>query len=163
MPKSEVDALIVGAGFSGMYMLYSLLELGLNVCVVEEGTDVGGTWYWNRYPGARCDIVSMDYSYSFSDELQQEWNWTHKYSTQEQILEYAAYVAEKFDLREHMEFGTKVLSADYDDTIKRWDVLTDGNLNYSTKYLILATGTLSSVNKPMKGSGTLLGDGRSMP
>lgn len=148
MPKSEVDALIVGAGFSGMYMLYALLKLGLNVCVVEEGTDVGGTWYWNRYPGARCDIVSMDYSYSFSDELQQEWNWTHKYSTQEQILEYAAYVTEKFDLREHMEFGTKVLSADYDEAIKRWYVVTDGNLNYSTKYLILATGTLSSVNKP---------------
>ena len=159
MPKNEVDALIVGAGFSGMYMLYALLKLGLDVCVIEEATDVGGTWYWNRYPGARCDIMSMDYSYSFSEELQQEWNWTHKYSTQPQILDYAGYVADKFELRPNIVLDTRVLSAKYDESAKRWHVVTDGRLDYSTKYLIMATGTLSAVNKPnFEGLGSYEGE-----
>ena len=96
------DVIVVGAGFGGMYMLHELRKIGLNVLVLEEATGVGGTWYWNRYPGARCDVESMEYSYSFSNELQQEWNWSHRFSTQPEILEYANHVADRFDLRNHI-------------------------------------------------------------
>ena len=95
------DVIVVGAGFGGMYMLHELRKIGLNVLVLEEATGVGGTWYWNRYPGARCDVESMEYSYSFSNELQQEWNWSHRFSTQPEILEYANHVADRFYLRRH--------------------------------------------------------------
>ena len=97
--RNVLDVVVVGAGFSGMYMLYRLREQGLNVLVLDEASGVGGTWYWNRYPGARCDVESMEYSYSFSDELQQEWEWTDKFSTQPEILKYANHVADRFDLR----------------------------------------------------------------
>ena len=96
---SKIDAVIVGAGFAGMYMLYKLRKLGLSACVIEAGDNVGGTWYWNRYPGARCDVWSMEYSYQFSEELQQDWEWTEKYATQPEILGYANHVADRFDLR----------------------------------------------------------------
>ena len=98
----KLDVLVIGAGFAGMYMLHSLKNLGLDVLVVEEGDGVGGTWYWNRYPGARCDVPSLEYSYGFSDELQREWEWSSKYSTQPEILEYANHVADRFDLRQHI-------------------------------------------------------------
>ena len=96
----NLDTVIVGAGFAGMYSLHKQIQDGLNAEIFEKADDVGGTWYWNKYPGARCDIESMDYSYSFSDELQQEWNWKEKYGTQPEILEYARFVSKKFNLRE---------------------------------------------------------------
>ena len=144
----EYDALIVGAGFSGMYMLYRLVNLGLRVRVIEEASGVGGTWYWNRYPGARCDVESMEYSYSFSEELQQEWSWSHRYSTQPEILEYANYVADKFDLRSLIKFNSRVISAHYDETSHKWSVATDRGDQFVARYCVMATGTLSSVNNP---------------
>ena len=100
------DAVIVGAGFAGLYALYRLRELGLSVRCFETGTGVGGTWFWNRYPGARCDVESMQYSYSFSEELQQEWEWSERYPTQAEILRYIDHVADRFDLRRDIQFQT---------------------------------------------------------
>src|SRR6202035_652706 len=105
------DVVVVGAGFAGMYMLYKLRGLGLKVRVYEQGGGVGGTWYWNRYPGARCDVESMQYSYSFSEELQQEWDWSERYSSQPEILAYANHVADRFGLRENIQFNTCVTEA----------------------------------------------------
>src|SRR5215470_17345639 len=109
MSTHEFDAVVVGAGFAGMYMLHRLRGLGLTARVIEAGSDVGGTWYWNRYPGARCDVESMQYSYSFSDELQQEWDWSERYATQPEILRYAQFVSERFDLRRDITFDTRVV------------------------------------------------------
>ena len=105
------DVVVVGAGFAGMYMLRRLRGLGLAARVYEQGSGVGGTWYWNRYPGARCDVESMQYSYSFSDELQQQWNWSERYAPQPEILKYANHVADRFDLRRDMQFDTRVTAA----------------------------------------------------
>src|SRR5208283_4702668 len=116
----SVDVVIVGAGFAGMYMIYRLRELGLSLRAFELASDVGGTWFWNRYPGARCDIESLDYSYSFSEELEQEWHWTEKYATQPEILAYASHVADRFDLRRHIEFETRIVSAVFDELTSRW-------------------------------------------
>ena len=102
---NEIDVLIVGAGFAGLYMLHSARKLGLSARVIEAGQDVGGTWYWNRYPGARCDVESFSYSYSFSEELQQDWTWSHRYATQPEILRYARHVADRFDLRKDIPSG----------------------------------------------------------
>tara|TARA_B100000073_G_scaffold261868_1_gene221552 strand:- start:271 stop:1884 length:1614 start_codon:yes stop_codon:yes gene_type:complete len=153
--KSEIiknnhkfDAIIVGAGFGGIYMLYSLNKLGLNAIILEQGKGVGGTWYWNRYPGARCDIPSIEYSYSFSDELQQEWQWSHKYSTQPEILEYANHVTDRFDLRDKIKFNEKVTSANYANDSNVWKLETNNGNIYESKYCVMATGTLSSINKP---------------
>src|SRR5258706_4156680 len=121
---SPFDAVIVGAGFAGMYMLHRARGIGLSVRVFEAGDGVGGTWYWNRYPGARCDVESMQYSYQFSEELQQEWEWTERYATQPEILDYANHVADRFDLRPDIEFDTRVLSATYDDATCRWTIRT---------------------------------------
>lgn len=144
----EYDAVVVGAGFAGMYILYKLLRLGLKVIVLEEATGVGGTWYWNRYPGARCDVESMEYSYSFSDDLQQEWEWSYRFSTQPEILEYANHVADRFNLRDSIKFNSRVESAMYNESIKRWIVMTDSGESFSSKYCVMATGTLSTVNLP---------------
>jgi cyclohexanone monooxygenase len=115
MPESQnsphFDAVIVGAGFAGMAMLHKLRGIGFTAKVYEAGSDVGGTWYWNRYPGARCDVPSLQYSYQFSEELQQEWQWTEKYSSQPEILRYANHVADRFDLRKDIQFNTRVESA----------------------------------------------------
>lgn len=145
---STPDVVIVGAGFSGMYMLYRLRQLGLKTRVFDRATGVGGTWYWNRYPGARCDIESMQYSYSFSPELQQEWNWPEKFSAQPEILEYANHVADRFDLRRDIEFETSVLSAHFDEATKRWQIKTDRGETLSPRYCIMATGCLSSARIP---------------
>ena len=102
-----VDAVIVGAGFAGLYMLHKLRQLGFSAVVFEAGADLGGTWYWNRYPGARCDVESINYSYSFDPELEQEWEWTERYATQPEILRYANHVADRFDLRRDMQFSTR--------------------------------------------------------
>src|SRR3954469_15069085 len=119
------DVIVVGAGFAGMYMLHRLRGVGLSVRVYEQGGDVGGTWYWNRYPGARCDVESMQYSYSFSDELQQEWDWSERYAPQPEILKYANHVADRFGLRRDIRFETRVTAAAWDDAAERWTIRTD--------------------------------------
>jgi cyclohexanone monooxygenase len=142
------DAVVVGAGASGLYMLYRLRELGLTVHGIEAAGDVGGTWYWNRYPGARCDIESMTYSYSFSDELQQEWTWSERYAAQPEILAYLSHVADRFDLRRHYELDTRVTSAVFDEATGRWTVTTDRGGTISTAFLVMATGCLSVPRLP---------------
>jgi len=144
----EYDAVIVGAGFAGMYMLYRLRGLGLSARVFEAGSDVGGTWYWNRYPGARCDIESLDYSYSFSEELQQEWSWSERFAAQPEILRYAQHVAERFDLRRDIQFNTRVVAALWDEPASRWNIETDQGERVSARFCIMATGCLSVPQVP---------------
>jgi cyclohexanone monooxygenase len=146
--STDHDALVVGAGFSGVYSLHSLMRIGLSVRAVESGGDVGGTWYHNRYPGARCDIESLDYSYSFDDDLQQEWTWTERYASQPEILAYLRHVVDRLDLRRHIEMGTTVRAATWDDGAGRWDVRTDTGRTYTARYLVLATGVLSAAQSP---------------
>jgi cyclohexanone monooxygenase len=146
--QQTVDAVIVGAGFAGLYMLYRLRGLGLSAQVFEAGKGVGGTWYWNRYPGARCDVESMDYSYSFSDELQQEWRWTERYSSQPEILRYINHVADRFDLRRDIQLETRVTAALFDEATGRWTVRTDRGHEVSAQFCIMATGCLSTAQKP---------------
>ena len=146
--NDETDAVVVGAGFAGMYMLVQLRELGLSAQVFETASDVGGTWYWNRYPGARCDVLSLYYSYSFSKELEQEWDWTERYATQPEILRYADHVAERFDLRRSIRFETKVTSATYHEDQGRWEVRTDRGDRVFARYCIMATGCLSTTKEP---------------
>ena len=136
------DAVVVGAGFAGMYMLYRLRRLGLTVRVYERGDGVGGTWYWNRYPGARCDTESMTYSYSFSSELEQEWDWTERYATQPEILKYANHVADRFDLRRDIQFETRVTSVRYDEATQQWNVATDRGDTVAARFCITAVGCL---------------------
>jgi cyclohexanone monooxygenase len=142
------DAVVVGAGFAGMYMLHKLRGLGLTARVYEAGGDVGGTWYWNRYPGARCDVPSLQYSYQFSEELQQEWQWTEKYSSQPEILRYANHVADRFDLRKDIQFNTRVKNVILDESANRWTVETDRGDRVTARFCIMATGCLSSQNIP---------------
>jgi len=148
VPGEMLDVVIVGAGFAGMYMLHRARGLGFAARVIEAGGGVGGTWYWNRYPGARCDVESMEYSYQFSEELQQEWEWSERYASQPEILEYANHVADRFDLRRDMQFDTRVQSAVFDETHERWTVTTENGAELSTRFLIMATGCLSSARIP---------------
>src|SRR5881397_4086423 len=143
-PAGAFDAVIVGAGFAGLYMLHRLRGLGLSARVYEAGRGVGGTWFWNRYPGARCDVESMDYSYSFSDELQQEWRWTERYSSQPEILRYINHVADRFDLRRDITLETRVTAAHFDEATDRWTVRTDRGHEVSARFCIMATGCLST-------------------
>ncbi len=147
-PTIDVDAVVVGAGFGGIYAVHKLRELGLEVKLFERGSDIGGTWYWNRYPGARCDAPSMQYSYQFSEELQQQWKWSETYSTQEEILKYLDHVVKRFSLRSAMQFDTSVESATYDDKANVWTVTTDKGDVMRAKFCILATGCLSTKNTP---------------
>ena len=147
-PPKNVDAVVVGAGFAGLYMLYSLRRLGLKTRVFEAGDGVGGTWYWNRYPGARCDVESMQYSYSFSEELQQEWQWTERYPRQEEILRYINHVADRFDLRSDIQFETRVTAATYDEAGHHWTVRTDRGDTLVARFLISAAGCLSAGRVP---------------
>jgi cation diffusion facilitator CzcD-associated flavoprotein CzcO len=142
------DAVVVGAGFAGLYMLHTLRKLGFAVRVFEAGDGVGGTWYWNRYPGARCDVESIEYSYGFDDDLQQEWEWTERYATQPEILRYLEHVADRFDLRRDIAFNTRVASATFDDEANRWTVRTEQGDEVSSQFLIMATGCLSAANMP---------------
>ena len=144
----SVDAVVVGAGFAGLYMLHRLRGLGFSARVYEAGNGVGGTWYWNRYPGARCDVESMDYSYSFSDELQQEWKWTERYAPQPEILKYINHVADRFDLRRDIQLETRVTAAVFDEATNRWTVETDRGDRVSARFCIMATGCLSSAQVP---------------
>jgi cyclohexanone monooxygenase len=142
------DAVIVGAGFAGLYLLHRLRELGFRAIAIEAGEGVGGTWYWNRYPGARCDIESLQYQYSFSDELQREWNWTERYATQPEILAYLNHVADRFDLRRDIRFGTRVTAARYDEAARQWTIETDNQQRLSAHFCIMATGCLSVTKLP---------------
>ncbi|WP_331734403.1 NAD(P)/FAD-dependent oxidoreductase [Streptomyces sp. NBC_00887] len=144
----ELDAVVVGAGFSGLYMLHKLRKQGLSVKVFEAGADIGGTWYWNKYPGARCDVESMDYSYSFDPELEQEWEWTEKYPSQPEILSYLQHVADRHDLRKDVVLGTRVTHAAYDESTSRWTVRTDEGHEVSAQYCVMATGCLSTPKFP---------------
>jgi cation diffusion facilitator CzcD-associated flavoprotein CzcO/acetyl esterase/lipase len=141
-----LDAIVVGAGFAGLYALHRLRGLGLRVRVLEQGEGIGGTWFWNRYPGARCDIESMDYSYSFSDELEQEWEWSERYPAQPEILRYLDHVADRFDLRRDIQLGTRVTAARYADG--RWEVTTQAGTRYSATYCVMACGCLSTPHRP---------------
>ena len=144
----SIDAVIVGAGFAGLYMLHRLRELGLSARVFEKGSGVGGTWYWNRYPGARCDSPSMFYSYSFIPELLQEWSWSHRYADQPEILTYINHVADRLDLRRDIQFNTRVTSATFDEATGRWTVETDQGDRVSAKYCVMAVGCLSAGQVP---------------
>lgn len=138
----------MGAGFAGLYALHKLRSEGYSVRVIEAAPDVGGTWYYNRYPGARCDVESVDYCYSFSDELQQEWDWTEKYATQAEILSYLNWVADKLDLRRDITFGTRVVSAVLDEDTLRWTVTTDTGEVINARFCLMATGPLSAALTP---------------
>jgi cyclohexanone monooxygenase len=142
------DVVVVGAGFAGMYMLHKLRKQGLSVRVYEQGDGVGGTWYWNRYPGARCDVESMQYSYSFSNELQQEWDWSERYAPQPEILKYANHVADRFNLRSDIQFDTRVDQAVFDESENTWSVTTSDGKTVTAKYVVLATGCLSNARMP---------------
>ena len=137
------DVIVVGAGFSGLYMIHKMRQLGLSVRVLEKAGDVGGTWYWNRYPGARCDIESIDYSYSFDAELEQEWEWSERYATQPEILRYIQHVAERFDLRRDISFETQVEQATWNEDSSNWSVKTSENETFTSQFFIMATGCLS--------------------
>ncbi|MCC8977754.1 flavin-containing monooxygenase [Bradyrhizobium acaciae] len=145
---AECDAVVVGAGFGGLYAIYRLRELGLKVIGVEAASDVGGTWYWNRYPGARCDIPSLLYSYTWSEELRREWRWSEKYAGQPEILRYAQHVADRFELRSLIRFATRVISADWDEAGESWTVRTDRGDCIVASTCVMATGNLSVPNKP---------------
>ncbi|MBM7808719.1 cyclohexanone monooxygenase [Geodermatophilus bullaregiensis] len=144
----EVDAVVVGAGMSGLYTLHKLRGLGLTVQVFEKGDGVGGTWFWNRYPGARVDVKSMDYSFSFDSELEQEWEWTEKYPPQDELLRYVNHVADRFDLRRDIKLETTVTEAVFDEDVERWHVRTDRGDQLSTQYVVMATGCLSASKVP---------------
>jgi cyclohexanone monooxygenase len=145
---AHIEVVVVGAGFAGLYMLHRLRQLGIQALAFEAADDVGGTWYYNRYPGCRCDVESLQYSYSFSRELQQEWRWTERYATQPEILTYARHVADRFDLRRDIHFGTRVISAVYDEAMNRWLVTTDRGDVVSARFCVMASGCLSVPRKP---------------
>ena len=144
-----LDAVVIGAGFSGLYQLHCLRDrLGLRVRVLEGADGVGGTWYWNRYPGARCDSESHSYCYSFSPELQQEWDWSERYPEQPEIMRYLNHVADRFDLRRDIQFNARVMRAAYGEATNRWLIETEGGERFSARWLITAVGCLSTTNIP---------------
>ena len=145
---TDFDVVVVGAGFAGMYMLHRLRDLGLSTRVYEAGGGVGGTWYWNRYPGARCDIPSMQYSYSFSEELDQDWSWSQRYSPQPEILAYAEHVADRYDLHKDIQFNTRVTAATFDEDAGHWIIQTDLGDNVVAQFCVMAVGCLSAANLP---------------
>lgn len=147
--ERQFGALVVGAGFAGLYMLHKLRETGVSAHLIEAGTGVGGTWYWNRYPGARCDVPSIEYSYSFSPELEREWRWSERYAAQPEILDYLEHVAERFDLKKDITFGTRVTSASWSEQDKSWTVETDAGKTWRAAHFILATGALSAHKTPV--------------
>ena len=144
----EVDVVVIGAGFAGMLMLHRLRGMGLRVQVFEAGDDVGGTWWWNRYPGARCDVESLEYSYSFSPELQQDWTWKERFATQPEILAYARHVADRFDLRRDIRFRTRVTAASFDEGTARWAITTDRGDRARAHWCVSAAGCLSLPRMP---------------
>ena len=148
-PAPSCDVLIVGAGFAGLYMLIRARQLGLQAQVIEAGDGIGGTWYWNRYPGARCDVESLEYSYGFDEALQQEWRWSERFAPQPEILAYARHVAECFDLERDITFNTRVMKAAFIEATHRWQVTTDQGNTVRAQFVVMATGCLSSANLPV--------------
>jgi cyclohexanone monooxygenase len=148
MNDTAYDVVVVGAGFSGLYMLHKLRSRGFSVRVYEAGDGVGGTWYWNRYPGARVDIESQEYSYGFDEKLELEWEWTERYASQPELLRYVNHVADRFDLRRDIQLNTRVTAAKYDENTKRWSVTTDRGEKVSAKFVVMATGCLSVPKDP---------------
>ena len=146
--RSDVDVVVVGARFAGLYAVHRLRGLGFTVRAFEAGDDVGGTWFWNRYPGARVDIPSVDYMYSFDPDWRDGWQWSEKYATQPEILGYLNHVADKFDLRREFAFGTRVVQARFLDATSVWQVRTDGGEEVSCRFVIMATGCLSVPKEP---------------
>ncbi|WP_336855494.1 NAD(P)/FAD-dependent oxidoreductase [Sinomonas albida] len=146
--NNVVDAVVVGAGISGLYAIHRLRKSGLSVRGFERGSDVGGTWFWNSYPGARVDIESKFYSYSFDDELQQDWTWSHRYAYQPEILAYLNHVADRFGIREHIKFNTAVVAAAWDETHARWNFTTSDGGRITAKYFVNGSGGLSNTNRP---------------
>ncbi len=152
------DVIVVGAGMAGLYLLHKLRGAGFSAVALETGDDVGGTWYWNRYPGARCDIESLDYSYSFDPELEQVWQWSERYATQPEILRYLQFVADRYDLRRDIRFATKVEQSVWDDAAKRWNVTTTGGDTLTGRHYVMATGCLSLPKEPdVAGAGRFQG------
>src|SRR5579863_3003912 len=145
---ADVDVVVVGAGFSGIYAVHAFLEAGLTVRAFEAGDGIGGTWYWNRYPGARCDVESKDYSYSFSPELEQEWSWSERYPAQPEVLRYLSHVADKFELWPHIQLSTRVAAASWDAGAARWTVTTDDGSMVSARFFVSAVGCLSQYQVP---------------
>ena len=148
MGSTEVDAVVVGAGMSGLYALKVLREQGLRVVVLEKGAGVGGTWFWNRYPGARCDIPSLEYSFGFDPELEQEWVWTEHFASQPEIERYLNHIADRYDLRRDIRLESGVAAATFDETTNTWDVETEAGEHIRARYCIMATGGLSAPNRP---------------
>lgn len=144
----DYDVVIIGAGFAGMYQLHKLRQMGMSAHIFETGDDVGGTWYWNRYPGARVDIESMEYSYSFDDALQQEWRWKERYAPQPELLEYARHVCDRYDLARDISFSTRVNKLAWDDDARSWTVSTSDGKSTTARYVIAATGCLSRPSEP---------------
>lgn len=144
----SVDAVVIGAGFSGLYMLYRLREAGFSTRVYEAADGVGGVWYWNRYPGARCDSESICYNYTFSEELYKEWTWSSRFPEQPEILSYLNFVADKLELRPGIQFNTRITSASYDEQTNRWQIQTDQGDLVSAKYFITGVGCISTANVP---------------
>jgi cation diffusion facilitator CzcD-associated flavoprotein CzcO len=142
------DVIVIGAGFAGLYAVHRVAASGLSVIAIEAAPDVGGTWYWNRYPGARCDVESVDYSYSFDDELQKSWQWSERFAAQPEILDYLGHVADRFELRRHYRFGVDVVGATFDPGQSRWHVETSTGQTHAAQFLVCATGCLSAVNRP---------------
>ncbi len=147
-PDARCDVVVVGGGLAGLYALHRLRGQGLRVRVFEAGSGVGGTWFWNRYPGARCDVESLEYSYSFSDDLQQEWKWPERYGDQSEILRYINHVADRFDLRRDIKLNTRVISAVFDPAANRWTVGTDQGDLVSAQFCVMASGNLSTPRLP---------------
>ena len=159
MKNVDVDVVVVGAGFSGLYLLYRLRKAGFSTRVFERGGDVGGTWYWNRYPGARCDVESLQYSYSFDEQLQQDWHWPEKFSAQPDILAYANYVADRFNLKKDIEFNIEVKASWFDENLKRWKITTNTREEINAQYFIMATGCISTTQIPnIKGLSDYVGN-----
>jgi cyclohexanone monooxygenase len=144
----HLDVAVVGGGLGGLYALHRLRGLGLSVQVFEAGSGVGGTWFWNRYPGARCDVESMEYSYGFSDALQQEWKWPERYGGQPEILRYINHVADRFDLRRDIHLDTRVVSAVFDPAVGLWTLATDQGDRVVARFCVMASGNLSTPRVP---------------
>ena len=159
MKNVDVDVVVVGAGFSGLYLLYRLRKAGFSTRVFERGGDVGGTWYWNRYPGARCDVESLQYSYSFDEQLQQDWHWPEKFSAQPDILAYANHVADRFNLKKDIEFNVEVKASRFDENLKTWKITTNTGEEIDAQYFIMATGCISTTQIPnIKGLSDYVGN-----
>ena len=159
MKHVDVDVVVVGAGFSGLYLLYRLRKAGFSTRVFERGGDVGGTWYWNRYPGARCDVESLQYSYSFDEQLQQDWHWPEKFSAQPDILAYANHVADRFNLKKDIEFNIEVKASWFDENLKTWKITTNTGEEINAQYFIMATGCISTTQIPnIKGLSDYVGN-----